>query len=189
MTAGGANIQPTDMVLRRGHEYGHGQPSQSSQLQLAPLFQLQKSIASCFEDAHASYRDIPEVATDVRRGAVLCRNQFQESMKMLYKVEQTSAAVLDMFPDLELAVDEGVPELANEFFTIVKGWVVELRDLVSSTQKANHASMIQIQTIVESSTIGLKNSGRHGSLPSTMKLPKGVINMVQNQMLTNGEDP
>ena len=39
---------------------------------------------------------------------------------MLYKVEQTSAAVLDMFPDLELAVDEGVPQLAHEFFSVVK---------------------------------------------------------------------
>lgn len=184
MTAGGTSVHPTDMVLRRGQEYGQG--TQTNQLQLAPLFQLQKSIAACFADAHAAYQDIPEVATDIRRGAVLCRNQFQESMKMLYKVEQTSAAVLDMFPDLELAVDEGVPELANEFFTIVKGWVVDLRELVSSTQKANHASMIQIQTIVESSTVGLKNSGR--SLPSSMKLPKGVINMVQKQMLTNGED-
>ena len=185
MTAAGTNVQQTDMVLRRGQEFGQG--TQTNQLQLAPLFQLQKSIAACFEDAHAAYQDIPDVATDIRRGAVLCRQQFQESMKMLYKVEQTSAAVLDMFPDLELAVDEGVPELANEFFTIVKGWVVDLRDLVSSTQKANHASMIQIQTIVESSTVGLKNSGRQGSLPSTMKLPKGVISMVQKQ-LTNGDD-
>lgn len=125
MTAAGTNVQPTDMVLRRGQEFGQG--TQTNQLQL------------------------------------------------------------DMFPDLELAVDEGVPELANEFFTIVKGWVVDLRDLVSSTQKANHASMIQIQTIVESSTVGLKNSGRQGSLPSTMKLPKGVISMVQKQ-LTNGDD-
>ena len=122
----------------------HGQSSQSSQLQLAPLFQLQKGIASCFEDAHASYRDIPEVASDIRRGAVLCRNQFQESMKMLYKVEQTSAAVLDMFPDLELAVEEGVPQLAHEFFGVVKGWVTELRAMVSNTQKANQASMMQV---------------------------------------------
>lgn len=187
MTAGGANIHPTEMVLRRGHEYGHGQAAQSSQLQLAPLFQLQKSIASCFEDAHASYRDIPEVASDIRAGAVLCRNQFQESMKMLYKVEQTSAAVLDMFPDLELAVEEGVPQLAHEFFGVVKGWVTELRTMVSSTQQANQASMMQIQTIVERSTMGLKNKHRHASLPGSMKLPKGVISMVQKQ-LTDGSD-
>ena len=64
-----------------------------------------------------------------------------------------------MFPDLELAVEEGEPELAAEFFDVVKDWVAELRALVATTQQANHASMEQIQTIVENSTIGLQVSG------------------------------
>jgi hypothetical protein len=47
------------------------------------------------------------VATQIRKGAALCRQQLMESTKMLRKVEQTACAVLDMFPDLELAVEEG----------------------------------------------------------------------------------
>ena len=99
---------------------------------------------------------------------------------MLRTVEQTASAVLNMFPDLELAVEvrpthapptstatatataralapapapplplaslsltlslplspcqEGEPALAVAFFNMVRGWVVELRALVHSTQ-------------------------------------------------------
>lgn len=52
--------------------------------------------------------------------------------------------MLDLFPDLELAVEEGAPELASDFFSVVRGWVVELRDTVVSTQLANHESMLQV---------------------------------------------
>lgn len=109
---------------------------------------LSRSIADCFKEAHESYADIPEVASQIRKGAALCRQQLMESTKMLrkvrktrikgkygicvfltshflsyflsfsyslilippilsVKVEQTACAVLDMFPDLELAVEEG----------------------------------------------------------------------------------
>lgn len=43
---------------------------------------------------------MPEVATQIRRGAVLCRHQVNESTTMLRKVEQTAAAVINLFPDL-----------------------------------------------------------------------------------------
>jgi hypothetical protein len=62
-----------------------------------------------------------------------------------------------MFPDLELAITENEPLLANEFFGMVKGWVAELLSMVGNTQKANKASMDQIQTIVEKSAVELKN--------------------------------
>jgi hypothetical protein len=77
-------------------------------LSSSPFFLLPpRSIADCFKEAHDSYADIPEVATQIRKGAALCRQQLMESTKMLRKVEQTACAVLDMFPDLELAVEEG----------------------------------------------------------------------------------
>ena len=74
---------------------------------------------------------------------------------MLRTVEQTAGAVLNMFPDLELAVEEGEPELAVGFFNMVRGWVVELRGLVKTTQEVNKQSMQQIQLIVEESSMGL----------------------------------
>ena len=49
-----------------------------------------------------------------------------------------------MFPDLELAIEEDEPQLAVEFFTMVKNWVAELRELVMMTQEANKVSMDQV---------------------------------------------
>ena len=84
------------------------------------------------------------MAHKVRRGAALCREQLTESSKMLRQVEQTASSVLSMFPDLELAIEEGEPQLAMNFFSTVKNWVVELRELVSATQKKNKLSMDQV---------------------------------------------
>ena len=50
------------------------------------LLLLIRSIADCFKEAHESYADIPEVATQIRKGAALCRQQLMESTKMLRKV-------------------------------------------------------------------------------------------------------
>jgi hypothetical protein len=49
-----------------------------------------------------------------------------------------------MFPDLELAIEEGEPQLAAVFFDLVKQWVVELREMVFKTQQINKASMDQV---------------------------------------------
>eukprot|EP00605_Chrysophyceae_sp_TOSAG23-4_P001256 GSChrysophyteH1.ASY1.ANO1.1367.1 assembled CDS len=186
LTPGGFPVQQTEMVLRARQQEANTTMQNDDQLQLSPLFQLQRSVATCFSDAHASYQDIPEVATQVRQGAVLCRQQFTESTKMLYKIEQTASAVLSMFPDLELAVEEGEPKLASDFFNIVKGWVVELRSQVSATQQANQASMAQIQCIVESSTLSLQNRVT-AKLPPSVKVPKAVLQLVQKG-LTNGQE-
>ncbi len=40
----------------------------------------------CFEEAHEAYSDIPGVASQVRKGAALCREQLTVSTKMLRKV-------------------------------------------------------------------------------------------------------
>ena len=69
-------------------------------LHLAPLLHLQRCIATCFEEAHVSYKDMPEVASQVRKGATMCRAQLIDSVKMLKKIDQTASSVLDMFPDL-----------------------------------------------------------------------------------------
>ena len=49
-------------------------------------YYVNRSIADCFKEAHESYADIPEVATQIRKGAALCRQQLMESTKMLRKV-------------------------------------------------------------------------------------------------------
>ena len=50
---------------------------------------------------------MPEVASQIRQAATLCRTQLMQSLKMLRQVEQTATAVLNIFPDLVLAVEEG----------------------------------------------------------------------------------
>lgn len=51
---------------------------------------------------------------------MVCRSQLGESTKMLRKIEQTSLSVLNMFPDLELALEENEPALAGVFFDMVR---------------------------------------------------------------------
>jgi hypothetical protein len=42
----------------------------------------------------------------------------------------------------------GEPQLATAFFNMVRGWVVELRTLVHTTQEVNKASMNQVSSLV-----------------------------------------
>jgi len=194
LTAGGITVHRQAMVLRRNpnpytahHDNGASAVSVCDQLQvqLAPLLRLQRSIATCFAEAHAGYQDFPEVATQVRRGAMLCRQQFSESTKMLAKVEQTAQSVLELFPDLILAVEEGEPKLAGEFFNMVREWVVELRDMVAKTQQVNQASMAQIQTIVERSTLRLNDRAAarrerdRKVSPRSVTVPKKLLDAVK----------
>lgn len=63
-------------------------------------------------------------------------------------MEQTAALVLDMFPDLELAVEEGIPELATEFFRLVRGWIADLHAMVHAAQAHNQKSMLQVPNLL-----------------------------------------
>jgi serine/threonine protein kinase len=173
LTSSGTKVHDQTMVVRNKEDMFNV----SNQVQLAPLLHLQRSIAACLDYAHMSYLEMPEVATQIRRGAVLCRLQVSESTNMLRKVEQTADAVLNLFPDLELAIEEGEPGLAADFFTVVKGWVGELRELVKSTQEANHASMMQIQAIVEQSTESIKQSR---ATVSKAQMQKQILQLLQN---------
>lgn len=56
-------------------------------------------------------------------------------------MEQTAIAVLNMFPDLLLAVEENEPMLAKEFFEVVRNWMKELHSAILLTQKANQSSI------------------------------------------------
>eukprot|EP01042_Synura_sphagnicola_P000555 gene555-599_t len=135
--------------------------SADPQLPFAPLLNLQRSVASCFDDAHTYFLDIPEVAAQVRRGAVLCREQLLESTKMLRKVEQTATSVLNLFPDLELAVEEGEPSLAAEFFNMVRQWVGELREMSAVNlhlhTESGISSALQLNDALETSRELLKS--------------------------------
>ena len=90
-----------------------------------PIVELQASIAECLRSACTAEmieaKDDPvraQAALYIRRAALACRTQVADSLSLLRKIEQTSSSVLDIFPDLELAVSEAEPELAQDFFAI-----------------------------------------------------------------------
>jgi len=64
------------------------------------------------------------------------------------KIEQTATSVLDLFPDLELAVEDNEPLLAHEFFETVKKWVGNLRESIVEAQHRNHESMLKLHNIL-----------------------------------------
>ncbi|KAG5181298.1 hypothetical protein JKP88DRAFT_129722, partial [Tribonema minus] len=87
-------------------------------------------------------------AAALRRGALLCRENLLGSVKLLRKMEHTAAAVLELFPDLTLAVEEREPALAREFFATVRAWVGELYAAVKEVQQANHANAHAIRWVM-----------------------------------------
>ena len=123
-----------------------------SNLNIVPMLQLQQSIASCMEATNQMIIHVPDLAASVRKVILLCRFQLVESTKLLRKVEGASDMVLKMFSDLMLAIEENVPELANEFFGMIKQQVSELKDPVEKTQIANRQTMVQIQSFIQSTS-------------------------------------
>jgi hypothetical protein len=102
---------------------------------------------------------------------------------MLRRVEHTSGVVLNMLPDLELAIEEGEPKLAGNFFSMVKGWVVELKELVISTQSMNKQSMEKIQQIIERSTIGLQaGASKAAGSTHSVSIPKPILEAIMKKL-------
>jgi len=103
---------------------------------------------------------------------------------MLRRVEHTSGVVLSMLPDLELAIEEGEPKLAGNFFSMVKGWVVELKQLVISTQHMNKQSMDKIQQIIERSTIGLQAGASQAAAGAnhSVNIPKPILQAIMKKL-------
>lgn len=95
-----------------------------------------------------------------------------------------------MLPDLELAIEEGEPKLAGNFFSMVKGWVVELKELVISTQSMNKQSMEKIQQIIERSTIGLQ-AGASKAVGSThsVSIPKPILEAIMKKLEISDKMP
>lgn len=88
-----------------------------------------------------------------------------------------------MLPDLELAIEEGEPKLAGNFFSMVKGWVVELKELVISTQSMNKQSMEKIQQIIERSTIGLQaGASKAAGSTHSVSIPKPILEAIMKKL-------
>lgn len=81
---------------------------------------------------------------------------YHTSLSLLPFLPSTSLSLLSLFPShsslsllpllhlLHSLLSSGEPQLATAFFNMVRGWVVELRSLVHTTQEVNKASMNQV---------------------------------------------
>jgi serine/threonine protein kinase len=125
-------------------------------LNITPLLQLHTNIASCLEAAVVSYQSSPHAAVSLRKSAILCRENLISSMKLLRKIEQTASQVLELFPDLMLAVEEGEPTLAHDFFSTVKTWVGALYHTVHEVQAASRANTREVADLMEVSVLPRK---------------------------------
>ncbi|CAM9213000.1 unnamed protein product [Phaeothamnion confervicola] len=120
-----------------------------SNVNLAPLIHLHNSISTCLETAVDSYKAAPAAASGLRRSALLCRENLVASMKLLRKIEQTATQVLELFPDLYLAVEENEPALAHDFFSTVRSWVAELYKAVTEVQTRNNHNTHTISELMD----------------------------------------
>ncbi|CAM9598601.1 unnamed protein product [Ectocarpus sp. 13 AM-2016] len=109
-----------------------------------PLLQLQARVTAVMESAVGTYSESPLGAASLRRSAALCRESLRESVTLLKKIERTAAQVITLFPDLELAVEEGEPDLARDFFSTVKSWVQEMYNEVNIVQAHNKANAVEV---------------------------------------------
>ncbi|CAM9227987.1 unnamed protein product [Ectocarpus sp. 12 AP-2014] len=109
-----------------------------------PLLQLQARVTAVMESAVGTYSDCPLGAASLRRSAALCRESLRESVTLLKKIERTAAQVITLFPDLTLAVEEGEPDLARDFFATVKSWVQEMYTEVNVVQAHNKANAVEV---------------------------------------------
>ncbi|CAN0236762.1 unnamed protein product [Ectocarpus sp. 12 AP-2014] len=109
-----------------------------------PLLQLQARVTAVMESAVETYSDCPLGAASLRRSAALCRESLRESVTLLKKIERTAAQVITLFPDLTLAVEEGEPDLARDFFATVKSWVQEMYNEVNVVQAHNKANAVEV---------------------------------------------
>ena len=115
------------------------------------LFLLQNQLAKLFHDAYLTYaaeRD-SHMTTTIRAHAVECRQLFKSSAALMNKLGGTAENVIKVLPDLRLGVEENEPELAEIFFTKIKGWINDLktesRDMMNQNSQAIRALNISME--------------------------------------------
>mmetsp|Transcript_33293 Transcript_33293/g.43909 ORF Transcript_33293/g.43909 Transcript_33293/m.43909 type:complete len:816 (-) Transcript_33293:274-2721(-) len=116
---------------------------------IGPMVQLQRSIANLFRNILPVYIDNPRLASSLRQGALLCREQVRENDKLLNKIQRVSGAILQLFGDLDLAVEESEPELAKGFFVSLRKWVSDLSGNIKEAQTSQSESTQKVHNLME----------------------------------------
>jgi len=101
------------------------------------LLQLQSQIAQCFRKAFDVFKDDDVVSPGIVSSAVASRELLHASETILKKLEHTSLSVLDLLPDMKIAVEEGEFGMAASCFDKIKDWIKTIQSESQDLLKAN----------------------------------------------------
>ena len=146
------------------------------------LFLLQNQLAKLFHDTYLTYAAEmdSQMTQTIRMHAVECRQLFKSSGALMNKLGGTATNVLNVMPDLRLGVEENEPELAEVFFTRIRGWIKEVKDESRSMMDKNSAAIRSLNISMENAKQGLFEtvSGgitSSGNTPGKMKMICSVV--------------
>ena len=117
----------------------------------------------------------------IRMHAVECRQLFKSSAALMNKLGGTASNVIEVLPDLRLGVEENEPELAELFFTRIRGWIKELKEESRQMMDKNSAAIRSLNISMENAKQGLFETVSRGaaSLPGRSK-NKMLCSVVQS---------
>ena len=137
------------------------------------LFLLQNQLATLFHDAYITYarENDSHMTQTIRMHAVECRQLFKSSAALMNKLGGTASNVIEVLPDLRLGVEENEPELAELFFTRIRGWIKELKEESRQMMDKNSAAIRSLNISMENAKQGLFETVSRGaaSLPGRSK--------------------
>jgi len=108
-----------------------------TQQDLQLLVNLQEQIASCFQSAFEAFKNDDVIAPGIESSAIGSRELLRASDNVLHKLGNTSLSVLELLPDMEIAVEEGEFGMAKDCFETIKTWIKELQHESQDLMKAN----------------------------------------------------
>jgi len=113
------------------------------------IIHYQNNISNLFKNLLLAYPQNPNLYSKLRQGAILCREQMRENNALLNKMERIATSVLEIFSDLELAVEENEPDLASDFFSSLRGWVDDLSKGIKDVQEKQRDSTMKVHVLME----------------------------------------
>eukprot|EP00913_Durusdinium_trenchii_P015921 g14962.t1 len=130
---------PTDQLLL---EASTKDPYQHSLFRLSELLKLQISIVGSLEFANMAVRNVDaELAESTRSAYQQARNLFKQAAEVVARYAEMAQQVSNtVLPDLQLAVDEQEPALAESMLEMLKNWVTDMKK-DSNVIRANYGAL------------------------------------------------
>ncbi|CAK9012823.1 unnamed protein product [Durusdinium trenchii] len=158
---------PTDQLLL---EASTKDPYQHSLFRLSELLKLQISIVGSLEFANMAVRNVDaELAESTRSAYQQARNLFKQAAEVVARYAEMAQQVSNtVLPDLQLAVDEQEPALAESMLEMLKNWVTDMKK-DSNVIRANYGAL--------QNTIGsLADRAQQSKQQADVKLARAVAN-------------